>query len=668
MPAFSSVLVANRGEIAVRVMQTLRRLDITAVAVYSDADAGARHTIEADAAVRIGPADASRSYLSIDAIINAALSARVQAVHPGYGFLAENAGFARACAQAGLVFIGPPPEAIEMMGDKIRAKQLAEAAGVAVVPGVHRSGLSDDDLFEAASTIGFPVLLKPSAGGGGKGMHRVGDANALRGSIEVARREAISAFGDDTLFVERFIEVPRHVEIQILADSHGSTIHLGERECTLQRRHQKIIEETPSPLIDAAMREAMGASAVRVAHACGYTGAGTVEFIVPGNGPESFFFMEMNTRLQVEHPVTELVTGIDLVEAQIHIAAGDRLNWRQDEIAGRGHAVEARIYAEDPGRGFLPTGGRIVAMSEPSMPHVRTDSGISTGTEVSSNYDPLLAKVIAWASTRDEALDRLDAALRETAILGVTTNVAFLRALVADPDVRAGSLDTGLIERHLDRLVVQQPADVAALVAVLGLLAERGASRSQDPFDTLVGWRIGDPEWTSREWETPDRSVLSVSSRGDATAAELRIGEGPIATGSARLADGQLTVVLDDVRTTWAYAREGGTTWLGHEGATWSLRARQRTARPTGPAGPRDGRLLSPMPGTVTALHVAVGDAVNAGQPIVSVEAMKMEHLVRAGSAGVVVELPVRVGQAVAVEALLAVVGRSDTEASDDLP
>ena len=448
---FSKVLIANRGEIAVRIIATLDRLGIASVAVYSDADAGAPHVRAAGEAVRIGPAPAAQSYLNIDAIIAAARATGAEAVHPGYGFLAENAAFARACAAAGLVFVGPPPGAIEAMGDKIAAKATVAAAGVPVVPGTGKPGMSDEELIISLNGPVFPLLVKPSAGGGGKGMRVVGSPEELPAALAAARREARAAFGDDTLLIERYITRPRHIEIQVLADTYGTVTHLGERECSLQRRHQKIIEEAPSPLLDEARREAMGGAAVEAARSVGYTGAGTVEFIVPGDSPDEFYFMEMNTRLQVEHPVTELVYGLDLVEWQLRVAAGERLTVARPARPA-GHAVEARVYAEDPARGFLPTGGTVLALREPACEGVRVDSGLAEGMTVTSAYDPMLAKVAAWGPDRATALRRLDAALADTAVLGVTTNIAFLRTLLADPDVQAGRLDTTLAERVADRL------------------------------------------------------------------------------------------------------------------------------------------------------------------------------------------------------------------------
>ncbi|MGH3583412.1 MAG: acetyl-CoA carboxylase biotin carboxylase subunit, partial [Mycobacterium sp.] len=459
MTTFDTVLVANRGEIAVRVIRSLRAMGIRSVAVYSDADAGARHVAEADVAVRIGPAAARKSYLDISAIIGAATRTGAQAVHPGYGFLAENAEFAKALHAAGIVFIGPPVGAIGTMGDKIAAKAAVSAFGVPVVPGISRPGLTDDDLIAGAPDIGFPVLVKPSAGGGGKGMRVVHSADELPAALVSARREAASAFGDDTLFLERFVLRPRHIEVQVLADGHGNVIHLGERECSLQRRHQKVIEEAPSPLLDAATRARIGEAACNTARSVDYTGAGTVEFIVSAEKPDEFFFMEMNTRLQVEHPVTELVTGVDLVEQQVRIAAGEKLPLAQADVTMTGHAIEARVYSEDPANGFLPTGGTVLDVVEPSGgqersdrgigSHARVDSGIYAGTVVGSDYDPMLAKVIAHADDRAGALRGLDQALAQTAVLGVTTNIDFLRFLLADPDVVAGQLDTGLLDRRL---------------------------------------------------------------------------------------------------------------------------------------------------------------------------------------------------------------------------
>ena len=488
---FDAVLVANRGEIAVRIIRTLRALGLRSVAVYSDADAGARHVRAADLAIRLGPAPAAESYLNAGAILAAAAASGAQAVHPGYGFLSENAAFARACAAAGLVFIGPPPAAIEAMGDKITAKATVAAAGVPVVPGAGAAGLADTDLAAAVARIGFPVLIKPSAGGGGKGMRLVRAAGDLPAALEGARREARAAFGDDTLLAERYVERPRHIEIQVLADGHGHVIHLGERECSLQRRHQKIIEEAPSPLLDEPSRAAMGAAAVEAARSVGYVGAGTVEFIVSGDRPQEFWFLEMNTRLQVEHPVTELVTGWDLVELQVRVAAGEHLPVRQDQVRLTGHAIEARVYAEDPARGFLPTGGKVLALREPDLPHVRVDSGLAENMTVSSAYDPMLAKVIAHGADRGDALRRLDAALADTAVLGVTTNIAFLRALLSHPERGRGPAGHRAGRTRLPRLPGSRDPRGRAGRRRARAPAPAGASRR-------AAQPVGHPRWLAR--------------------------------------------------------------------------------------------------------------------------------------------------------------------------
>jgi acetyl-CoA/propionyl-CoA carboxylase biotin carboxyl carrier protein len=660
---FGKVLVANRGEIAVRVIATLRALGIGSIAVYSDADAGARHMREADEAVRLGPAAAAESYLNVGRILEAAARTGAQAVHPGYGFLAENAAFARACAEAGLVFIGPPPAAIEAMGDKIAAKATVAAAGVPVVPGAGEPGMSDRDLAAAAAGIGFPVLIKPSAGGGGKGMRLVGSAAELADGLAAARREARAAFGDGTLLLERYIERPRHIEIQVLADAHGTTVHLGERECSLQRRHQKIIEEAPSPLLDAAGRAAMGTAAVQAARSVGYVGAGTVEFIVPGDDPGGFCFMEMNTRLQVEHPVTELVTGLDLVELQIRVAAGQALPLRQDDVRLAGHAIEARLYAEDPSRGFLPTGGTVLALHEPAAPHVRVDSGLAAGMTVTSSYDPMLAKVIAWGDDRGAALRRLDTALAGTTVLGVTTNIAFLRALLAHPDVAAGRLDTGLAERHLGQLTAASvPDEVLAAAALAKLLAREPAGPVTDPWDIPDGWRIGEPAWTRLRLASFPRQAAEVRIRGRApVAAEVAVGDAEPVPARAEYGAGALIVTYGGQTRRYAYARQdnapdGAVLWLGRDGHAWAIKEERLLTAHAGGAGPADGVVTSPMPGTVLAVHVEEGQRVTSGQPLLIVEAMKMEHTVTAPLDGTVAELTAKAGQQVAMDETLAVV------------
>jgi acetyl-CoA/propionyl-CoA carboxylase biotin carboxyl carrier protein len=677
---FGTVLVANRGEIACRVIRTLRRLGIRSVAVYTEPDAGAPHVALADLAVYLGPAPA---YLSAEAVVSAARRAGAQAVHPGYGFLSENTAFAAACEQAGIVFVGPPAAAIEAMGDKIRAKQAVAKAGVPVVPGSDQesgSGLDDEALARAAAGIGYPVLLKPSAGGGGKGMREVHRPEDLADAIGSARRAARGSFGDGTLLVERLVTDPRHIEIQVLADAHGNVIHLGERECSLQRRHQKIIEEAPSPLLDDAQREAMGAAAVEAARAVGYTGAGTVEFIVSGDRPDEFFFMEMNTRLQVEHPVTEEIFGLDLVELQLRVAAGERAPWPARRQA-RGHAIEARIYAEDPAAGFLPTGGRVLALSWPDG--VRVDAGIAAGSVVGSDYDPMLAKVIAHGTDRAEALARLDAALGQVVVLGVGTNTGFLRALLADPDVRAGRLDTGLVGRRLDALVrtgqpaAVPPADVLPAAAGLALAALEPAGDVTDPFDIPGGWRIGEPAWTTwqmtvtgttiqttapNEVRARGRAADALVAAGDADPVRVRVGRADPASG------GRVPVTVDGITRDYAVAREytasreytgardAATLWLGRDGQAWAVREQAPLAAAAAAAAASGGPVISPMPGTVTVVEVAEGQAVTAGQRLLVVEAMKMEHVLAAPVDGIVRDLRAKPGATVAKDAVLAVV------------
>ncbi|MFE9356955.1 acetyl/propionyl/methylcrotonyl-CoA carboxylase subunit alpha [Streptomyces olivaceoviridis] len=629
---FDTVLVANRGEIAVRVIRTLRSLGVRSVAVFSDADADARHVREADTAVRIGPAPAAESYLSVERLLQAAARTGAQAVHPGYGFLAENAGFARACEEAGLVFIGPPADAIALMGDKIRAKETVQAAGVPVVPGGR-----DPELAEAARALGAPVLLKPSAGGGGKGMRLVRDMTVLEEEIAAARREARASFGDDTLLVERWVDRPRHIEIQVLTDGHGNVVHLGERECSLQRRHQKIIEEAPSVLLDEETRAAMGEAAVQAARSCGYRGAGTVEFIVPGGDPSQYYFMEMNTRLQVEHPVTELVTGLDLVEWQLRVAAGEPLGFAQEDLRLTGHAVEARICAEDPARGFLPSGGTVLLLGEPQGDGVRTDSGLTEGTEVGSLYDPMLSKVIAYGPDRETALRKLRSALAETVILGVQTNAGFLRRLLAHPAVVAGELDTGLVERVVDDLVsTDVPEEVYEAAAAVRL--ERLKPRAEgwtDPFSVPSGWRLGG---------TPKPPVFHLRAQDPVTYAPR---------GTHTVGGDRVTVTLDGVRHTFHRAGD----WIGRNGDAWQVRDHDPVAASLNRAAHAGAdSLTAPMPGTVTVVKVAVGDEVTAGQSLLVVEAMKMEHVISAPHAGTVTELDVTPGTTVAMDQVLAVI------------
>ncbi|MFF7777096.1 biotin carboxylase N-terminal domain-containing protein [Streptomyces tanashiensis] len=678
---FDTVLIANRGEIAVRVIRTLHRLGIRAVAVHSAADAHARHVREADIAVSLRPGGPADGYLDIQQIVEAALRTGAQAIHPGYGFLSENAEFAQAVTDARLAFIGPPASAIQLMGDKIRAKDTVRAYDVPVVPGSSGSGLTDDELVDAAKTVGLPVLLKPSAGGGGKGMRLVRDPASLHEEIAAARREARGAFGDDTLLVERWIDRPRHIEIQVLADTYGNVVHLGERECSLQRRHQKIVEEAPSVLLDEATRAAMGAAAVEAARSCGYTGAGTVEFIVSADRPDEYFFMEMNTRLQVEHPVTELVTGLDLVDWQIRVAAGEPLPFNQEEIDLIGHAIEVRLYAEDPSRGFLPSGGQVLTLREPAGEGVRVDSGLVEGYEVGSAYDPMLAKVIAHGPDRATALRRLRAALDETRVHGVTVNTGFLRRLLDDPDVAAGRLHTGLVEARLADLVhAPTPPEVPLAAALAAHIAMEPASQEPhtwvDPFSVPSGWRIGGPAWNTHQFLDGDHPIevrVRRTARGSAayevsldkaepSPADLRAnGHG----GLMLTWNGAVQQLDHTVETT---ASGDVVHWVSAGADTWRLRTFDPVAASgAGSTAAANGALTAPMPGTVTMVKAAVGDTVAAGQIVLVVEAMKMEHALTAPFDGTVTELRAAPGASVAMDQVLAVVepaevGRAENE------
>ncbi len=652
---FRTVLIANRGEIACRVIDTLRRLGITSIAVFSDPDAGARHVQMADIAVNIGRAAAADSYLNAAKIIDVALAHRVQAIHPGYGFLAENAEFASRCQDAGIVFIGPGVPALEVMGDKIRAKAQVSARGVPTVPGLAEPGLSNEQLAAAIIEIGFPALIKPSAGGGGKGMHLVNSASEVPDALAAARREAASSFGDDALFVERFVRHPRHIEVQVLADNDGNTVHLGERECSLQRRHQKVIEEAPSALLDAATRTRIGQAACETARSVQYRGAGTVEFIVSADAPGEFFFMEMNTRLQVEHPVTEMVTGIDLVEWQLRIAAGESLDFGQDDVVLRGHAVEARVYAEDPAHGFLPTGGQVAGLVEPVGDGIRVDTALIEGLTVSSDYDPMLAKIIAWAPTRSLALQRLRVALLETAVLGVQTNLEFLGLLLEDPDVAAGRLDTELIGRKMAHLHFREPDDRLFAAGALLLRRREADSRQPGPWGAGDGWRLG----------RHHRAAYRLTVAPGGACATVRI-DGPpenaVVTVDQREPLGaSLTTIGSDARlkiagtgSTLRFAWQGDNLFVKDRGAEWQLTetARQRTGVDAAANRPE---VRSPMPGSVAAIAVAEGDAVEEGDAILVIEAMKMEHLLRAPVAGVV-SINVEIGAQVQRDEVVAVV------------
>ena len=684
-PLFETVLVANRGEIACRVIRTLRTMGIRSVAVYSESDAGARHVREADRAVLIGPAAATESYLKIEAIIQACRDTGAEAVHPGYGFLSENVDFARALEKAGITFIGPGVESLNVMGDKIRSKNHVAGYGVPVVPGVAKPGLTDSQLIEAAAGVGFPLLIKPSAGGGGKGMHVVERPDELAATIAVARRVAASAFGDDTLFLERLIKAPRHIEVQVLADNHGNVIHLGERECSLQRRHQKVIEEAPSPLLEslpdgAEVRARIGEAACQAARSVNYSGAGTVEFLVSDDAPDEFFFMEMNTRLQVEHPVTEMVTGVDLVEWQVRIAAGEVLDIRQSGVGLNGHAVEARVYAEIPERNFLPSGGTVVLLDErgtiftapdpgpgsaPADPAIRIDSSLLEGLEISSDYDPMLSKVVAWGRDRAAALDRLDEALGRYTVLGVETNVEYLRLLINDRDVRAGRLDTGLIERRMPHFSFRHPGDAELIAAAMQFRVPAPATVGS-PWNTTQGWRLGVPAPITRSFGVPDGGISTVAvtwpDNRDHRHARVRVdGGAEHLVNVIGLSGDSVSLEIDggDVRFALGASRdhapEGSplTVYVGNGG--WSCRLEvltreSRLARLLAGLerveGDTDPAVRSPMPGTVVSVPVDDGDIVEAGQVLLSVEAMKMEHQLLAPLDGAV-HLGVRSGDLV---------------------
>lgn len=650
---FESVLVANRGEIAVRVIRTLRRLGIRSVAVYSDADRDARHVIEADDALYLGATPARESYLNIDRVLEACVRSDATAVHPGYGFLSENPNFADACVTAGVIFIGPPSSAIRLMGDKIQAKMHVARSGVPVVPGHVEVGMSDEALARAAGEIGFPVLVKPSAGGGGKGMQLVHHGADLADALTSARREASASFGDDSLFIERYIERPRHIEVQILADEFGAVVHLGERECSLQRRHQKVIEESPSPFINVTTRERLGAAAVAAARSVDYTGVGTVEFIVAADRPDEFFFMEMNTRLQVEHPVTEMVTGLDLVEQQLRVAAGEHLG--DDVVAARinGHSVEARIYAESPRRGFLPTSGRVLDVHESPGEGVRNDSALLEGLEVSSDYDPMLSKVVTWGPDRVTALARLSRALQETVILGVETNIGFLGRLVANPDVVAGDLDTGLIEREAATLVATEPSIAAFALYALTWLSRLGPRGPvTDPWTAKRGWRMGGREHPLALRVTSGGVSAALSVSGTWHSAEVIVNSASSVVVEMSERDGEEFISLDGESHRGWYRIDGSTTWVCVGGETWPFVEEDVTGRHRGAATSSDD-VRSPMPGTVVRVRTSTEDVVHAGDALVVVSAMKMEHVLVAPRDGTV-DILVREGDSVVVDEVVA--------------
>jgi len=655
MKTFKKILIANRGEIAARIMRTCRTMGIGTAAIYSDPDRHAPFVRAADDAVYIGPPLTGSSFLAIETIIDAARRVGADAVHPGYGFLAENADFAQACADAALTFIGPSPEAIRRMGSKIAAKELATAAGVPVIPGVSAAGLSDNDIAARVRELGYPILIKASAGGGGKGMRVVHDAAKLTASLDAARREAKSAFGDDTLLIERYVESPRHIEIQILGDMHGNLIHCFERECSIQRRYQKIIEEAPSPAVDAALRARMGSAAVALGRAIDYQNAGTVEFVVDPAG--AFYFLEVNTRLQVEHPVTEEITGLDLVRLQILIAQGEPLPLRQDDLEIRGHAIEARIYAEDPYADFLPSTGTLVRWEESPAAGVRYESGVETGSEVTIYYDPMLAKVVAHAPTRREAAQRLAKALSGMRIHGVHTNVPLLLRILEHPEFVAGNLDTHFITTHqpLERRDTIAQAEVDRVHAVATALWLQARRRAQAPLLRSLpsGWR-NNPSQMQEVSFTSGETTIAVRYRVHSPRhVDVTLDEALHAAALLSCDAEHMAIELDGVRRACTLVAHRDIHYVHSALGTSELREVPRFPPPVR-ADVRGG-CHAPMPGKVLALRVEAGQLVRKGDPLVILEAMKMEHEVVAPHDGEVREVRVAVGQQVEADAVLIV-------------
>jgi 3-methylcrotonyl-CoA carboxylase alpha subunit len=649
------LLIANRGEIACRIIATARRLGIRTVAVYSEADVGAWHVELADEAVAIGPAAPRESYLDAGRLIAASKAAGAEAVHPGYGFLSENAGFAEACAAAGLVFVGPPPAAIRAMGSKSAAKALMEKAKVPVVPGYHGADQTDAALGDAAARIGYPVLLKASAGGGGKGMRRVDEPAAFAAALASARREAKAAFGDECMLVEKYLLGPRHVELQVFGDSHGEVLHLFERDCSIQRRHQKVVEEAPAPGLPEDLRRRMGEAAVAAARAIGYVGAGTVEFILDRAG--QFYFMEMNTRLQVEHPVTEMITGLDLVEWQLRIASGEKLPLAQAEVSRRGHAFEVRLYAEDPARDFLPATGRIAHLRLPKASrHVRVDSGVQGGDEVSIHYDPMLAKLIVWDEDREAARRRLSAALAEVEIVGLANNVAFLQALAGHPAFGAAEIDTGFIERHRAALLAPSgPADERVLAAATLFLLEAESERARataaasgdphSPWQTSDGWRLNLASRRAFRFldGAVERVVVVHYRRGGY---DLDCGQGALPASVETAGAGRLRLGLAGRIFAATVFRQDQQLQVFVDGAAWRLVFLNPLAAAEAIEAP-SGKLTAPMPGRIVHLHVKKGDRVKRGDTLLVLEAMKMEHSILAPATGVIAAAEYGVGDLV---------------------
>ena len=633
---FKKILIANRGEIACRVIKTARRMGIATVAVYSDADANARHVRLADEAVRIGPAAARESYLRADKILEVARATGAQAVHPGYGFLSENDAFADACAEAGIVFIGPPASAIRAMGSKSAAKALMEKAGVPLTPGYHGDQQEPAFLAEQAARIGYPVLIKASAGGGGKGMRRVDRAEDFESALASCQREAINAFGDQHVLVEKYVLRPRHIEIQVFGDTQGDCVYLFERDCSVQRRHQKVLEEAPAPGMTPERRAAMGQAAVEAAKAVGYVGAGTVEFIANQDG--SFYFMEMNTRLQVEHPVTEMITGLDLVEWQLRVASGEPLPLRQEQLTLDGHALEARIYAEDPDRGFLPSTGRLVHLVPPAeSDHVRVDTGVEQGDEISPHYDPMIAKLIVWDRDRPRALARMRAALAQYRVVGVSNNVEFLQRLVTAPAFANADLDTALIEREnavLFPAAQPVPQAVWALAALAELQREAQGVRDDSPWSVLDGWRLNSTTLRTLTLRLGDE-VQPVGVAYVSGGHELTIGGQSLTVRGQFGPSGTVHAQIGERRVSAAVVTSGEKRQVFFEGRSWPVTVVGALSAGGG-GDDHAGGLKAPMPGKVIALIATAGSVVEKGTPLLVLEAMKMEHTISAPAKGLV--------------------------------
>ena len=645
---FRSLLIANRGEIAVRVIRTARAMGLRTVAVYSEADHGAMHVAMADEAVLLGPARARDSYLNIERVIEAARQTGAEAVHPGYGFLSENAGFATACLDAGLVFVGPTAEMMTAMGSKSGSKALMEKAGVPLVPGYHGEAQDEATLAKAADKIGFPLLVKASAGGGGRGMRVVRSAAELAGAIVSAKREAKAAFGDDRMLIEKYVDNPRHIEVQIIGDSHGNLLSLFERECTLQRRHQKVIEEAPSPTLDPTRREAVCAAARKAAAAVNYVGAGTIEFVSDG---KEVFFIEMNTRLQVEHPVTELVTGIDLVEWQLRVAFGEALPLKQDQIRLNGHAIEARVYAENPAKNFMPFVGKIRTWRLPESSNgLRIDAGYRAGDAVSPYYDAMLAKMIAWAPTRQAAIERLNRGLEQTDVRGIVTNIPFLSALVTHPSVAANTIDTGFIERELKTLAPAPPVAgdlelAAAVAAIVGEEQKAAQAEPKSPWQTFGWMPVGrrQREFTFRQGQVALQMATLRYGNGPST---LSIGEREFAFAITRTDDDTFDLTLDGMKSRVVAVVEGHEIYLRTRNGRFELHWVDPFGGETEEQAGED-RIVAPLPGTVVALLAEEGATLEKGAPILTLEVMKMEQTLRAPFAGVLKAIKCKVGDIV---------------------